>query len=121
MAKEDFTQFTREALIAILNALGVAFPLGENVPVSELAQIVEDSRGIVGEPNFSNAVAAAQGLDHLAPPVVANPTVGPGPRSLDPGVSILWTITHGVGLVSSETWDPPTPLEYGRKLDLGDD
>ena len=40
----------------------------------------------------------------------------PSHRSITPGSSVDVTILNAVGTVSSVTWDPATPLEYGRTV-----
>ena len=119
----DFSTFTKEALLGILNALGVNFPGQPEMDVSELAKIVTKAEKTVGEKLFAEAIAKAQGFTVVpsasqqstgSTPAVRGPDGAYGARSLVPGSSIKWTVLAGVGTVGSETWDPPTPLEYGR-------
>ena len=39
-----------------------------------------------------------------------------GTLSMNPGVSALVTVNPAIGSVTSQTYDPPTPLEYGRTV-----
>ena len=122
MANPDFSSFTKEALLTILNELGVSFPGQNTMQVSELAQMVSDTEVAVGEKVFAEAVAKAQGLDVVpsASQQTATQTTvnrrAPSARSLNPGTSTRLSSFPGLGLVYSETWNPPTPLEYGRTV-----
>ena len=111
----DFSRFTAEALLGILNALGVSFPGQADMDVSELAKLVAESEKTVGEKVFAEAVARAQGFT-VVPSVSQQTAAAVHARSINPGTSIKWTVLAGVGTVGSETWDPPTPLEYGRTV-----
>ena len=114
MAKPDFSSFTKEALLAILGALGVSFPGQDTMQVSELAQMVSDTEVAVGEKAFAEAIAQAQG--YAVQPLSSGTSSGSRVqhRSITPGSSTQYTEILGVGSVGSVTWDPPTPLEYGR-------
>ena len=50
--------------------------------------------------------------------VVAERSDAPRPshRSTTPGTSSQVTLLNGVGTVGSVTWNPATPLEYGRTV-----
>ena len=119
MANPDFSSFTKEALLAILSALGVSFPGQDTMQVSELAQMVSDTEVAVGEKAFAEAVAKAQGIsvDTIASQQTATQTArggAPSARSITPGSSTLWTVFPAIGGLTSQTWDIPTAVEYGR-------
>ena len=119
MAKPDFSSFTKEALLAILKALGVSFPGQDKMQVSELAQMVSDTEVAAGEKAFAEAIAKAQGISVVpsASQQTATQTArggAPSARSMTPGSSTLWTVDPGIGSVTNQTWDIPTPVEYGR-------
>ena len=123
MAKPDFSSFTKEALLAILSALGVSFPGQNKMQVSELAQMVSDTEAAVGDKVFAEAVAKTQGLSvdsSVSQQIATQPAVSVGgaygARSMNPGTSTLWSVFPGIGSVSSDTWDLPTPVEYGRTV-----
>jgi hypothetical protein len=39
--------------------------------------------------------------------------------SIRPGTSVIRQETQGVGLVNSETFNPPSPVEYGKQVSGG--
>ena len=105
MAKSNpYAGFEVDALKGILDAAGVKYP--SDVSQETLADMVQETEKAVGKDGFVQIVASLNGVKAQAPST----------RSLNPGTSILWTLINGIGGVTSETWDPPTPLEYGRTL-----
>ena len=122
MAQEDFTSFTREALLSILHELGVDFPSAD-LPIDQLAQIVSDSKPLVGAKVFAEAVAKASGLS-AAP--VKSPTKEARISSTvisDDGKNKLvrtWipdrNLDSGAGDVEiiSDTFDPPSSTYHNN-------
>lgn len=105
MAKSNpYAGFEVAALKGILDAAGVKYP--SDTPQETLADMVQETEKLLGKAGFAQIVASLNGVKAQAP----------SDRSLNPGSSILWTLINGIGGVTSETWDPPTPLEYGRTL-----
>lgn len=88
----------------MLTSLGLKYPA--DASKKDLASLLNEAENTLGSDAFLKIVNSSQSLS----------TRTPSTRSLDPGTSILWTLINGVGGVTSETWDPPTPLEYGRTL-----
>ena len=129
MAKSNpFLGFGVDALKALLDALNVQYLAGSSEET--LAGMVQEVQKIVSKEDFANAIAQANGYNAgngvgnkpaatNAGAVTQPKSTGThqaGQRSINPGTSILWTVVNGVGSVSSDTWDPPSPLEYGRTL-----
>jgi hypothetical protein len=122
MAKEDFTSFTKEALLAILHELGVDFPSAD-LSVTELAQIVVDSESAVGAKNFAAAVAKANGLNVAPVQSPANEQRITETTVSDDGkhkVVRVWipdrNLDSGTGDVEiiSDTFDPPSSTYHNN-------
>ena len=120
MAKNPFSSFEEGFLRALLQELNVPVPDGADQ--ATLAGMVFEVNKLVKKEDFANAVARANGIKAVTPGdgsttstdgSVTNPLT-PGAKSIVPGSSVLWTVLAGVGSVGSQTWDPPTPVEYGR-------
>jgi hypothetical protein len=122
MAQEDFTSFTKEALLAILHELGVDFPSAD-LSVTELAQIVADSESAVGAKNFAAAVAKANGLQvaptkspskevHISSAVIADDGKNKLVRTWIPDRNL----DSGIGDVEiiSDTFDPPSSTYHNN-------
>ena len=120
MAKSNpFAGFEVGALKGLLDAAGVVYP--SDASQETLAGMVQDVEKALGKDAFAQIVATASGVNAQPPAGGGGSTTTTTQRtgstkSLNPGTSILWTITAGVGSVGSDTWDPPTPLEYGRTV-----
>ena len=103
MAKSNpYAGFEVGALKGILDAAGVKYP--SDASQETLADMVQEVEKAVGKAAFAQIIADVNGVKAQA-----------STKSLSPGTSILWT-TFAIGGVTSDTWDPPTPLEYGRTI-----
>ena len=104
-----YAGFEVGALKGILDAAGVNYP--SDASQKTLADLVRDTENAVGKAGFAQIVASLNGVN-------AQASSGGGStithRSITPGTSTKWTVLPGLGLVYSQTWDPPTPVEYGR-------
>lgn len=107
MAKSNpYAGFEEGALKGILDYAGVKYPLDSSQKT--LAGLVQDLEKAIGEVGFAQIIAHLNGVKVQAPSGAT--------KSLNPGSSILWTTVPAIGGLRSDTWDPPTPLEYGRTL-----
>ena len=106
MAKSNpYAGFEEGALKGILDAAGIQYPAGASQQT--LADMVQETEKAAGKEVFAQIVASANNV---------KATVPSSSRSISPGTSVLWSFIPAVGMVTSATWDPPTPLEYGRTL-----
>ena len=106
-----YAGFEVGALKAILDAAGVKYP--SDASQRTLAGLVQDTENAVGKAGFAQIVASLNGVNAQAP---SSATPRPSHRSMNPGTSTRLSSFPGLGLVYSETWNPPTPLEYGRTV-----
>jgi hypothetical protein len=122
MAKDDFTSFTKEALLSILHELGVDFPSAD-LPIDQLAQIVADSESAVGAENFAAAVAKANGLSAAPVKSPINEQHITSTTVSDDGehkVVRVWipdrNLDSGIGDVEiiSDTFDPPSSTYHNN-------
>jgi hypothetical protein len=114
MAKSpDWSTFHIEALTQLVVALGLQVPSGATK--EQLVSMINDVEKMLPKEDFLAAVAAANGVAAQGA-ASKGPTLNSASRSMSPGVSIKRTLINGVGRVGSETWNPPTPLEYGRTV-----
>ena len=104
-----FAGFEEGALRGILDAAGVNYP--SDASHDTLADMVKDTENAVGKAGFAQIVASLNSGNAPAPS--GGGSTAPH-RSITPGTSARLSSFPGLGLVYSETWDPPTPLEYGR-------
>ena len=105
MAKSNpYAGFEVAALKGILDSAGIKYP--SDASQKTLADMVQETEKAVGEARFTQIIANLNGVKVQAPST----------RSMNPGNSILWTNIYGIGGVTSETWDPMTPLEWGRTV-----
>ena len=106
-----YAGFEVGALKAILDAAGVKYP--SDASQKTLADLVRDTENAVGKVGFAQIVASLNGVNAQAPSGGGSTTTH---RSITPGTSTRLSSFPGLGLVYSETWNPPTPLEYGRTV-----
>ena len=105
MAKSNpYAGFEVAALKGILDAAGVKYP--SDTPQETLADMVQETEKVLGKAGFAQIVASLTSVKAQAP----------SGRSMSPGTSVLLSFIPALGSVTSETWDPPTPLEYGRTV-----
>ena len=106
-----YAGFEVGALKGILDAAGVKYP--SDASQATLASLVKDTETAVGKADFAQIVASLNGVKAQAPSGGGS-APRPSHRSITPGTSSRLSSFPGLGLVYSETWNPPTPLEYGR-------
>ena len=106
-----YAGFEVGALKGILDAAGVKYP--SDASQTTLAGLVQDTENAVGKAGFAQIVASLNGVNAQAP---SGGGATATHRSITPGTSVLWTVLPAVGSVTSNTWDIPTPLEYGRTV-----
>jgi len=107
MAKSNpYAGFEVGALKGILDAAGVKYP--SDASQETLADMVQEVEKAVGKVAFAQIIADVNGVKAQAPSGAT--------KSMNPGTSILWTTVPAIGGIRSDTWDPPTPLEYGRTI-----
>ena len=105
MAKSNpYAGFEVAALKGILDAAGVKYP--SDTPQETLADMVQETEKLLGKAGFAQIVASLTSVKAQAPST----------RSMNPGTSSLVSFIPALGSVTSETWDPMTPLEYGRTV-----
>ena len=119
MAKSNpFAGFEVGALKGILDAAGIKYP--SDASQSTLADLVQETERVVGKAGFAQIVASLNGINAQAPSgggsTTTQKTASIRTRSITPGTSTLWSFIPALGSVTSDTWDPPTPLEYGRTV-----
>lgn len=120
MAKSNpYAGFEVGALKGILDAAGVKYP--SDASQATLADLVQETERAVGKAGFAQIVASLNGVNAQAPSgggstTTTQQTSSIRTRSMTPGTSTLWSFIPALGSVTSDTWDPPTPLEYGRTV-----
>ena len=121
MAKSNpYAGFEVAALKGILDAAGVKYP--SDTPQETLADMVQATERAVGKAGFAQIIASLNGVKAQAPSgsggstTTTQQTNSIRTRSFTPGTSVLWSFIPALGSVTSDTWDPPTPLEYGRTV-----
>jgi hypothetical protein len=107
-----YAGFEVGALKGILDAAGVKYP--SDASQKTLASLVQDTENAVGKAGFAQIIAGLNGVNAQAPSGGGGSTATH--RSITPGTSTRLSSFPGLGLVYSETWNPPTPLEYGRTV-----
>ena len=100
MARSNpYAGFDREALKAVLDALGVQYP--SDASVATLGGMLQDVENAVDADIFQQALAAANNTP--APSKAAAPTQTTG-----------FVEVTGVGGIVSDTWNPNKHVELGR-------
>ncbi len=98
-----YASFDIAALKAMLNQLGLQFP--KKASKEDLVNLLNGAENALGADLFQEQLSG-----------VVSSTSAPSTTSVTPGSSTLITLLSGIGGLTSQTWDPPTPLEYGRTL-----
>jgi hypothetical protein len=101
MARSNpYAGFDREALKAVLDALGIQYP--SDASVATLGGMLQDAESIVDADVFQQALAAAN----------TNPAPAKAPvATAEPTGFVEVT---GVGGIVSDTWNPNKHVELGR-------
>ena len=105
----NYASFDLDALKGMLNKLGLPFPKKDSR--EDLEGLLNGAENALGADLFREQVAGA-----AITTSVSSTTSVPSTKSITPGSSVLYTLLSGIGGLTSQTWDPPTPLEYGRTL-----
>jgi hypothetical protein len=99
MARSNpYAGFDREALKAVLDALGIQYP--SDASVATLGGMLQDAESIVDADVFQQALAAAN--------------TNPAPSTAATAEPTGFVEVVGVGGIVSDTWNPNKHVELGR-------